>query len=169
MLRLRQYDGRDAAELWRLFHNTVRSIDKADYSAEQLAAWVPDDFDDAEWQARMDAAAPFMVEADGRLVGYADLQESGCIDQFYVHHEWQRKGIGALLMREIHRVAQQRELKLLFSNVSITARRFFETWAFSIERAKTVELRGVRMQNFRMQKRLPSSSGIAGNATRPRA
>lgn len=151
---LRPYQAHDATALWRLFHDTVRHVSSADYSAEQIAAWAPDDLDPAMWQAKMDSIAPLIVEQDGQVLAYADIQPSGYIDHFFVHHQWQRKGVGSLLMREIHRVAEARKLRLLFSNVSITARPFFEAWGFSIKEEQTVAPRGVEMQNYRMEKPL---------------
>ena len=38
------YDA-EADQLWRLFHATVRSVNLADYSAQQVAAWSPENRD----------------------------------------------------------------------------------------------------------------------------
>jgi len=38
---IRHYEAGDAPEIVRLFFETVRSVNRADYSDEQLEAWAP--------------------------------------------------------------------------------------------------------------------------------
>ena len=153
-LALREYRPQDAEHLHGVFHAAVRAIGPADYSAEQLAAWAPEVWARHEWQLKLDALAPFIVEEAGAVVGYADLQPSGYVDHFFVHPRWQRQGAGGLLMQAIHRKATARSLRRLFADVSHTARPFFERWGFSVLRAQVVGVRGASLENFRMEKPL---------------
>ena len=52
-LGIRNYVLGDAPEIVRLFFETVRSVNRADYSEEQLRAWAPSVPDPDEWHARM--------------------------------------------------------------------------------------------------------------------
>jgi len=56
-----------------------------------------------------------------------------------------------LLQRMIAWV-QSRSVRRLVSDVSITARPFFERAGFRLVEAQEVERQGVRLQNFRMER-----------------
>jgi putative acetyltransferase len=51
-------------------------------------------------------------------------------------------------------LAKQQGLKRVFSEVSITARPFYEHFGFSVVNEQTIEVRGQTMNNFMMEKRL---------------
>ena len=86
------------------------------------------------------------------IVGFAEFEPSGYIDCFYVHHEYQGKGVGSALMVSIFGKAEQDDIKRIFAEVSITARPFFEAKGFKVVKEQTVTLRGVQLTNFVMEK-----------------
>ena len=92
------------------------------YTEEQLNAWAPTDYDEQGWKSRLCAMRPFIALVEGQPVGYADLQESGYIDHFYVSGDASGRGIGSLLMRHIHEVAAMRGLLRLSAHVSLSGR-----------------------------------------------
>jgi hypothetical protein len=55
-------------------------------------------------------------------------------------------------MQEIHAAAVARMIESLFSDVSITAKPFFERWGFEVERSQLMTVRDVALENFRMRK-----------------
>lgn len=151
---VRDYEPGTEAELWHLFRNTIHNINSQHYTGEQLDAWAPSNFDLAIWRQKIQSLEPFVAEENGEIVGYADLQASGLIDHFFVHHQWQRKGVGTMLMREIERRAKSRGLSELEAHVSITAKEFFETSGFSVVSEQAVEVRGETLSNFIMRRKL---------------
>ena len=92
----------------------------------------------------MRSIRPFVVEVERNIVGYSDLQSGGLIDHFFVHHEWQRRGIGRVLMSEIERRAFSGRIGQPETHASITARPFFETFDFVVVREQELEMRGQR-------------------------
>ncbi len=163
-MQIREYQSQDADELRVLFHDTIRNVNSADYDTEQIAAWSPEEFDPVKWREQLDGIAPFVVVSGSRLLGYADVQPSGYIDHFFVHHQWQRRGVGNLLMQRLHDVAHACGTAKLFSEVSITARPFFEKWKFLVEAEQSVVVRDVTLRNFRMEKRLTACTKIREDA-----
>lgn len=151
---IREYQPEDATHLWDLFFNTVRNVNIQHYSQAQVEAWAPSDFSMEVWQNKMDKIRPFVVELEGVVVGYTDLQESGLIDHFFCHHEYQGQGVGRQLMSHVLDLAKQKGLKRVFSEVSITARPFYEHFGFSVVNEQTIEVRGQTMNNFVMEKLL---------------
>ena len=163
---IRPFHPDDVDALRAVFVSSVHGLTAGEYSAEQRAAWAPTDYDHAAWAERMLAMQPLVGERDGRIVGYAGLLLSGYIDHFYVAAEAARCGIGSALMQRIHELAAERAMESLFSDVSLTARPFFERWSFTVERPQTVVVRGVEFVNFRMRHVMPSRPAPCG-ASRP--
>lgn len=89
----------EAPVLWEIFRGAIHHVNVRDYSEAQINAWAPTDLDPDIWQRKLLDIRPFVVEADGQLVGYSDLQPQGLIDHLFVHHEWQGRGVATLLMQ----------------------------------------------------------------------
>jgi putative acetyltransferase len=152
-MQIRKFRPGEEMALWQLFHDTIHHVNSANYSIEQINAWAPDQVDHERWRIRINDLDPFVVEHEQQIIGYADIQPSGYIDHFFVHYQWQRRGVGTLLMQAIHAVAEQHQIPRLFSQVSITAQPFFAAWGFVVEAEQIVQVRGVEMANTRMEKR----------------
>ena len=97
---------------------------------------------------------PFVVEADGKIIAYADVQSNGYIDHFFVSGAVARRGIGRLLMERIHAEAIQLNLKELTSDVSRTAQPFYEHFGFQVIEQRSPIMRGVVVPNALMRKSL---------------
>jgi len=157
-LFIRPFKKGDEADLWRVFFTAIHGLAARDYSPEQVEAWAPAHLEPARWAARIRGTAPFVAQIGNEIVAYADLQADGYIDHFFVAPDFARRGIGSRLMKEIHEVAMHRGIERLFSNVSITARPFFERWGFSVESPQEVTIQGVTLRNFRMEKALTGAA-----------
>jgi putative acetyltransferase len=157
--RIRDYDAGDASEIARLFYGTVRSVNRADYSDEQVEAWAPGVPDPDEWHARMAGRKTLVAEEDGEVVGFAELEEDGHLDMIYLREDAVGRGVGLRLYGAVEREARTRGLGRIFTEASITARPFFERRGFRVVREQTVVVRGVAMTNFAMEKPLPPPDG----------
>ncbi|HGS5022872.1 TPA: GNAT family N-acetyltransferase, partial [Vibrio cholerae] len=132
MIEIRKYQESDAHDLWAIFYYTVRNVNLRDYSQAQVEAWAPDDFSSEIWQRKMNLLSPFVAEIDGKIVGYSDLQENGLIDHFFCHHEHQGRGVGRQLMEHVLRMGKLQGITRFYSEVSITARPFYERFGFKV-------------------------------------
>jgi putative acetyltransferase len=156
--------------LLALFQSSVRGLAVRDYTPEQIEAWSPSgpSKEDIErWTARIRSNRPWVAEQDGRLAGFADLQPSGYIDQFFVAQAHAGQGVGAALMRHLHEVAASLGIATLSANVSLTAQPFFRRWGFVVEREQEVSVRGVALRNAVMCKPLLSPALPACAASPP--
>ena len=139
VMDIRRYQPGEEHELWLLFHNTIRNVNTRDYTEDQVRVWAPDEVDPEKWRRRIEGINPLVCVEGGVIVGYTDVQPSGLIDHFFVHHKWQRRGIGRRLMRAVHDEASALSLDQLHSHVSITARPFYEAHGFHVEKEQLVE------------------------------
>ncbi len=152
-LRVRAYEAGDAPELVRLFYDTVRSVNRAHYSEEQVAAWAPEVPDEQGWHLRMSARLTLVAEEEGEVVGFAEL-EGWHLDMLYARKDAVGRGVGARLYEAVEREAAGRGLARITTEASITAKPFFERHGFRVVREQTVRRHGVQMTNFAMEKRL---------------
>lgn len=149
-VKLRRFQTTDADALRELFNQTVRQVNKRDYTATQLAAWAPDDYDRQAWLERLRQNRPFIAEIDGTIVGFADVQADGYIDHFFCSASTQGRGVGRALMNKL----LAHDYPRLYANVSITARPFFEYFGFRLVREQQVDVRGETLTNYLMEKLL---------------
>lgn len=156
-MHIRKYKRGEEKYLWDIFYNTIHLINIRDYNQSQLLAWAPHGLDKKIWENKIESINPYVVVNDERIIGYADLQENGLIDHFFCAHKWQRKGVGSLLMRRIQKEATKKSIETLFSEVSITAKPFYASHGFIVTRSQVLEVRGERLINFRMEKKLINS------------
>jgi putative acetyltransferase len=147
---IRPYQPGDAQATFRTFVQAVRETASTHYSAEQRAAWAPDDLDPAAWADRRTNARTVVAVLDGGVVGFSDLDESGYVDMLFVHPSAGRRGVGAALLEAILNQAQQEGLTRLTTNASKTARPVFERAGFEVEVEQRVSRNGVELTNYRM-------------------
>ncbi|KRG69696.1 acetyltransferase [Pseudoxanthomonas dokdonensis] len=154
-MRIRRFRAGDEAALLAVFQSSIRQIASDFYSAEQIDAWSPaTPAGDPDWAARMTRLDPFVAELDGSVVGYADLQDNGYIDHFFVSGEHPRRGIGRALMQQLHAHAATLQLAELSADVSRSAEAFFASAGFEVVERRMPVRHGVTMANALMRKRL---------------
>ena len=156
---IRYYEAGDALQIARLFYETVRSVNRADYSQEQVQAWAPEVPDPEAWHARMADRRTLVAESGGEVIGFAELEEDGHLDMFYVRKDAVGRGVGSILYRAIEREAREQGIGLIFTEASVTARPFFERWGLRVVRERPVARRGVELTNFAMEKPLGPPDG----------
>lgn len=148
---LRRYQSGDLAALIALFTDTVKKVNRADYSEEQCAAWTAG-IDPAAWNRRYSESFTLVAEEAGKILGFANLLSDGCLDMLYVHAGDQRKGVASALTASLEAEAFGRGMRLLYTYASLTARPFFEKRGYGAVSENTVLRHGVELKNFYMEK-----------------
>jgi putative acetyltransferase len=152
-MKIRKFNKSDIAQITELFYQTVHTINKKDYTQEQLDAWVPKDQDYSQY-LNLHANIAYVVEIDGTIAGFADAVENGYIDRLYVHKDFQRQGIATFLLKKLEQVFKQLNTKEFSADVSITARPFFEKHGYKVVKEHYEKVRGVYITYFNMSKKL---------------
>jgi putative acetyltransferase len=175
-LTIRPYRPADLDGLIEIFLCAVRRTASGDYSREQVDAWAQ--ADRGQWAARRLGRPTWVALAGRSLAGFADLEASGHLDMMYVHPAHQNRGVASALLECAEAAARAQGLARIFTEASITARPFFERRGFRTVAANIVEVGGVKMANFRMEKllgkaparrRLRASAAAAGSTGRGRS
>ncbi len=150
---IRAYEASDAKALADIYYNTIHNINISDYSIEQVNAWAPISCLELEgWQKKWQKLSPIVAMIDKQVVGFAEFADDGHIDCFYVHHKFQKNGVGSALMQEIERQAVAKNITKIFAEVSITAKSFFLKQGFRVLKEQMKNIRGIELKNFVMEK-----------------
>lgn len=151
-IHIRRYERGEEPALFEIYCTAIHLVASRDYTAEQVQAWAPLDFDSVLWRDTIRHINPFVAELAGELVGYADVQSNGYIDHFFVSGRHPRRGIGTLLMQQILDEARALGIETLTSDVSRTAQPFFERFGFVVVEQRSPVLRGIVIPNALMQR-----------------
>ena len=151
MIRIRAYRDGDETELRNLFTSTIRKICNRDYTAAEIDAWAPCEYDKERWRKRIQGIDPFIATMGEEIVGYADVQDDGYIDHFYCHHSHQRQGIGRALMSAISDRANDLGIARLYTYASITAKPFFERFGFKVVESRQIAIGAEKLTNYLME------------------
>jgi putative acetyltransferase len=149
---IRTFASADTLPTIELFRNTVHVVGKDVYSKEQLSAWAPADIDAEKWKSRLAGAFTIVAWRSDKIVGFANLLDDGCVDLLYVAADHQGQGIASALLKTLENEATRRGVKKLYSDVSLTARKFFLAKCFVIEKEYSKKLRDVEFPNAIMGK-----------------
>jgi putative acetyltransferase len=151
---IRRYAPGDLAGMIALFRDTVRRINRRDYSHQQVMAWAPDEIDAQQWVRRLGNKLVWIADLDGAPVGFVGVARDGQIDMLYVHADHQSRGIASRLLRTVEASARASGLLRLFTEASITARPFFERRGFRVIAPQRVMRWAQEFINYRMDKQL---------------
>lgn len=154
MITVRLFQIADAIAIAQLFHDTVHTVNRRDYSAAQVQAWAPDDLFFRDWVAACSSRITYVAEMGQTVVGFAELKPDGQIDCFYCHKDYQGCGVGRSLYQAIAAQALELQLSRLQVEASITAKPFFERLGFIVLQPQSVTVRGATFLNYKMEKTL---------------
>lgn len=142
--------------LQQVFKASVRGTCTGDYTSEQIDAWI-EKADLQRWRDLLDSSLQFFAAEyvpTGEVVGFTSVDCTGYLHSMFVHPAHQHRGVAGFLIRAAEEFAMKHKAVALDAEVSITARPFFEKQGFRMKCAQTVDVSGVEMDNFVMQKLL---------------
>jgi putative acetyltransferase len=142
----------DLATITRLFAETIRAVNARDYNEEQVRVWAAAAENGEKWRQRIMTQHFLVAEKGQRIIGFASLTHQGYLDLMYVDKDWQAQGIGRRLLRAIEETAGSLGIQRIESDVSITARPFFEKHGYRVENEQQVSIREVVFINYKMSK-----------------
>ena len=140
----------DALELMSLFQETVLHINKRDYSEAESCG------NDLSHIKDMIKTHYFIVATNqqSQIVGFSSITHQGYLHSMFVHKDFQGKGIATILLNEIERYATATGIMRITSEVSLTARPFFEKRGYIVEVEQKRKANQLYLTNFWMAKRL---------------
>jgi len=153
-MNIEEYKSQYVEELAQLFTNTIHKVNKKDYTKEQIESWAPSKIDYKKWKNRFEKTKPYIVKNNNTIAGFFEFENNGHIDCFYVHHDYQRQGVGNIMMSKIVKIAEEKKLDEVFAEVSITAKPFFEKNSFIVERENIAKRDNIELVNYIMRRKI---------------
>jgi putative acetyltransferase len=150
-MKIRPAQIKDLNQICSLFKETVRTICIKDYSDQQIEAWAFAADNKIKWERKLETQLFLVAEEDDKILGFGSLEDGNYIDLFYVHKDFQGKGIGTTLLKELENKASLNG-SILYSDVSITAKPFFEKHGYKTIKKQNVLVKNISMTNYRMEK-----------------
>jgi putative acetyltransferase len=155
---LRPFLPSDAARCASIFSASIFALAAEDYDEDQLSAWAASAEDVAAFGARLAGGLTLVATIEGAVVGFASLKGVEALDMLYVHPEFARRGVGAMLVDALTRLATGRGAKRLTADASDAAKALFERHGFIARARNVVEVRGEWLANTTMDKALSVES-----------
>jgi putative acetyltransferase len=148
---IRPYTPGDVDATVDIFLRAVREVSSKDYSPAEIEAWAKVE-DRSRWAERRISRPAWIAEFDGKPAGFSDLTGDGCLDMMFVHPEFQGLGIASRLLSRVEDEAVALGFGRIYTEVSRTARPFFEHKGFLVVTKQIVEKRDQSLENFLMEK-----------------
>ncbi|WP_101688480.1 GNAT family N-acetyltransferase [Dysgonomonas massiliensis] len=124
----------DIPELNQLYQGTVLHINRKDYSTEEVEDWASCGNDLKHWAELINQLYFIVAENDElQIVGFASISHDGYLHSMFIHKDHQRQGIASLLYQNIEDFSYRNNIQSITSEVSITAKYFFEKQGFKVD------------------------------------
>ena len=153
-MEIRRYRPGEEEAAWEVVFQATRISNARDYHPDQIERWTPLDKDMNEWRQRLADRDSFVAILDGRVAGLAEVNADGFVDYFYVHPEFQGRGVGKAMMAKLEAEARVFGVERIYPNVSVTAKTFFEAQGWVVTETKSNVVLGHPAPNFVMAKEL---------------
>lgn len=152
---LRALTEADIPEIQELFRNTVLNVNIRDYTEEEVNDWASCMEDENVVKELLDANC-FIAAIDGnsKIIGFSSMNEEGYMHSMFVHKDWQGRGVATQLLSEVENKAREYGVSVITSDVSLTARTFFERNGYEVIRIQRQRANRLEMANFLMKKAL---------------
>ncbi len=144
----------DSSKIWEIRSKSIKGISHEFYTQEEINAWynneLPPDFD--ELITKLDwLVASFNGEIVG--TGFLDAEKSE-IGAIFVDPNYQRKGIGIKILRELEQIAKYKKISILYLDATLSAVEFYKSAGFLPIEKSTCNLGKLVMNSLKMKKYL---------------
>lgn len=153
-ISIREATTNDLDSIVQLFKETVETINAKDYSPEQVKVWSNGASKKDRWAKKINEQHFLVATIEIELAGFGSITSKGYLDFLYISNKHQRKGIAQQLCNALELFATRNNIETITSDVSITAKPFFEKHGFETVTKQLVVIDGVSLVNYKMQKSL---------------
>ncbi len=142
----------DIPALAKLYSHSVKAIAPGQYSQEQVQVWASFSEETESFRRFILEPTTFVAEKTLLLLGFSGVTHKGHIASLYVHGDYNRQGIGSLLLDSVIEYAQINGINQLHSEASEFSKPLFEKFGFSSYATEKVIRNGVLFQRYLMRR-----------------
>lgn len=143
----------DTTDMKELFCSTVLNINIKDYTKEEVEDWASCGENADRWKELI-SENRFVgaFDRDNRLVGFSSMNKDGYLHSMFVHKDCQGRGVATSLLSEVEKIAADFGVTEITSEVSITARPFFEKRGYNVIKEQRHKAKKLELTNFVVKK-----------------
>jgi putative acetyltransferase len=150
---LRRAEFRDIPALKQLFQETVLSVNRQDYTEEEVTDWASCGDNDERWEQIVLAHYTLVAKNEkGNLLGFTALSAEGYLNSIFVHKDFQGQGIASALYSLVEKRARAEGVNAITADISLTAYPFFKGQGFVVEEVRSRKANRLCLKNYRMVK-----------------
>lgn len=155
MYKIRKAIPSDIHVLKELFQTTILTINRKDYSLDETKDWASCGDNTEKWIELLTEQYCIVMENENNtIVGFASINTLGYIHMLFVHKDFQNRGIATSLYQYLENYIRMKGVERITSEVSITAKPFFEKQGFRIDKAQKRQANRLLLRNYKMSKKL---------------
>ncbi|MDO8647750.1 MAG: GNAT family N-acetyltransferase [Candidatus Diapherotrites archaeon] len=145
----------NAREISLLLCNTIKTVNRKDYTARQIKAWLTRNDYKSIKNKILSGRTIFVAINKSKIVGIIALFLNECkIGALYVKHTLHNQGIGTKLLNYAEKLAKRKGLKKLKLNSTKTAFEFYKSKGYKKIRMASHTTNGVKTPTILMVKNL---------------
>lgn len=143
----------DISEMQQLFRSTVLNVNLRDYTNEEVMDWASCGDDVAHWKDLLSQNCYIgAFDERDRMAGFSSMNKKGYLHSMFVHKDMQGKGVATQLLEEVEKMAVAYGVTEITSEVSLTARPFFERKGYKVVKSQKCRANKLMLTNFVMRK-----------------
>lgn len=151
--KIREASALDLSALNELYKNTILTINRKDYTQEEVKDWASCGDDMNHWEQLIkDQHYVVAEDNDNIIVGFGSVNDVGYMHTLFVHKDFQHQGVASLLYEYLENYAKEKGAEKLTSEVSITAKPFFEKQGFQVDEEQKRQANKLCLTNYKMSK-----------------
>lgn len=154
MITTRRAIRSDLILMRQLFYDTILSVCAKDYAIAQIQVWADAANNVERWEHILAEQWVLLAVQNRIITGFITLAGRDKVDLLYVHKDFQRRGVASLLYEAAEDKARQSGATSIWSEVSITAKSFFERKGFTVIAEQKPRRNDVTLVNYKMIKQL---------------
>lgn len=145
----------DIPELKEMYKATLRAVNSADYTPEEIEDWASCG-DNSAHLTDLITNLYFLValNENNQIIGFTSIQTDGYLHSMFVHKDYQRMGVASFLLSKAEEYATENQIKTITSEVSITAKPFFERKGYQVVEEQKRQANKLCLTNYWMKKEL---------------
>lgn len=149
---IREYIKSDNSEIFKLFYNSVHSINRNNYSNDQLHVWAKKNTNPDEWCKKFENSYSLVAIENEKIIGFANVDNDGYLESIYIDKNFQNKKVATTLMNEIQKFITKNNKNELSTYSSVNAKSFFEKLGFKVESINILIRDKLELKNYYMKK-----------------
>lgn len=150
---IREASAEDLPAMNNLYKDTVLTINRRDYTQDEVEDWASCGNDLTHWEQLIKEQHYVVAEDnDNVIIGFGSVNNVGYMHTLFVHKNFQRQGIASLLYEYLENYAKEKGAEKLISEVSITAKPFFEKQGFRVDEEQKRRANKLCLINYKMSK-----------------